>query len=1083
MVTWNYTLNDAAAQYLAAGQQKMEEFLVKILDDDGKFVEQKVTITITGTNDAPVIGAGDAAGDVEEFVVPVGDLTGSGSIEFTDVDVTDENTVTSAVLKSVNGGTLPADLALAKGDLTAAVSGDTTSSTSGSIDWDFAVAAADVDFLAKDQTLTQVYTITISDGNGGSDTQDVTITITGTNDAPVISAVNVAGDVTEKAEPVEGGTLSGTGSMTFNDVDLTDDHTVSVSATVKDGLGNTIATPLGSLSVDPTSKTDVGSAGATVNWTYEVNDAALDFLAKDQTLTQVYTITISDGNGGSDTQDMTITITGTNDAPQIVGASTTATGSVTELPNNDPNENTTTHTAVGTIAFADVDLIDTHSVDVVSVKDGVGNTVVSPLGSLVLAMNQAANTVDWTFSVSDAALDSLSAGQVLTQVYELTVSDGNGGSVTQNVTVTITGTADLPALFTEGNDGSLVNPINFNTIAAGTFDPTTYYNALGGADVVFLPDNSTEATEAGYNAANTFFGGAGNDLISGGTLNDVIDGGDENDTIIGGAGNDSIIGGAGNDLLSGGIGTDTIIGGGGADTVEMLVTANDVDRISVSSGYLELFGAAGGTGVVVVNLAAADQVVSIGGAAESLLQEGFHSLNALASSPGTSVNVTGTSGLNFITGSGGNDTINGGGGGDLLRGDLGDDAIVYDPMAEIDGGLGGNDTLLLNQSATINLSLADANPLADQDVGAFAYVYNFEHVNASGSSGAVNLTGSLLANILIGGSGNDTISGGVGVDTLTGGTGNDTLAGGADNDTYRFALLDGVDTVSDSGGGQDSIEILSSGAALSTLNFERLDADGDTITDDLRILYNGQQISIVNHYGSDVESITFVGGGSYLGYSLGIGSYNLSDDSSSTLTGVGSDDVIASASAGEILDGGGGIGDDLLFGNGGIDNVIGNGGNDLLVGGAGADNLSGGSDNDILVWDSVDTLVDGGANFDTLVVSGNVSGFTDAQVENIERIDLTDYGSDVTSETLALNAQDVLDVEASGNLLYVMGNQSGSVDTVDVTSLSLAGGATVIDSVSKSTTTVLEGISYSLYTGSVSGTTVGVYIEQGLNVI
>ena len=43
---------------------------------------------------------------------------------------------------------------------------------------------SDLDFLAAGETVTLVFTITVDDGNGGTDTQDVTILVTGSNDAP-----------------------------------------------------------------------------------------------------------------------------------------------------------------------------------------------------------------------------------------------------------------------------------------------------------------------------------------------------------------------------------------------------------------------------------------------------------------------------------------------------------------------------------------------------------------------------------------------------------------------------------------------------------------------------------------------------------------------------------------------------------------------------------------------------------------------------------------------------------------------------------------------------------------------------------
>ena len=63
-----------------------------------------------------------------------------------------------------------------------------------------------------------------------------------------------------------------------------------------------------------------GDGEGVVNWTFSVNDAAIDFLAEGQKLTQTYTITVNDGHGGTATQDVTITLTGTNDAPVVVNA-------------------------------------------------------------------------------------------------------------------------------------------------------------------------------------------------------------------------------------------------------------------------------------------------------------------------------------------------------------------------------------------------------------------------------------------------------------------------------------------------------------------------------------------------------------------------------------------------------------------------------------------------------------------------------------------------------------------------------------------------------------------------------------------
>jgi VCBS repeat-containing protein len=128
----------------------------------------------------------------------------------------------------------------------------------------------------------------------------------------------------------------------------------------------------------------------------------------------------------------------------------TLTGSATEIADNAAGENATTHTATGSIAFADVDLADSHAASVAPNAAGY-------LGTLTLgAVNQGANTVGWTFSVADSELDFLDDLAVLTQSYTVTLDDGNGGTVTQTITITLNGTADAPVVTSGVQAGGVV---------------------------------------------------------------------------------------------------------------------------------------------------------------------------------------------------------------------------------------------------------------------------------------------------------------------------------------------------------------------------------------------------------------------------------------------------------------------------------------------------------------------------------------------------------------------------------------------------------------------------------------------------
>jgi Ca2+-binding RTX toxin-like protein len=78
----------------------------------------------------------------------------------------------------------------------------------------------------------------------------------------------------------------------------------------------------------------------------------------------------------------------------------------------------------------------------------------------------------------------------------------------------------------------------------------------------------------------------------------------------------------------------------------------------------------------------------------------------------------------------------------------------------------------------------------------------------NGSEGDDVLTGLRANDILNGGDGNDILYGGKGFDTLNGGLGNDNLVGGGGNDVFVLGAGLGVDTFSDFGNGQDTIQLI-----------------------------------------------------------------------------------------------------------------------------------------------------------------------------------------------------------------------------------------------------------------------------------
>lgn len=69
--TWNYEIDNAALKYLKAGQTAVETFDVGIVDSTGKSATQRVGVTITGINDAPISSNDSGYGVNEDGVLSV----------------------------------------------------------------------------------------------------------------------------------------------------------------------------------------------------------------------------------------------------------------------------------------------------------------------------------------------------------------------------------------------------------------------------------------------------------------------------------------------------------------------------------------------------------------------------------------------------------------------------------------------------------------------------------------------------------------------------------------------------------------------------------------------------------------------------------------------------------------------------------------------------------------------------------------------------------------------------------------------------------------------------------------------------
>ncbi|WP_460885333.1 VCBS domain-containing protein, partial [Ramlibacter solisilvae] len=278
VVTWSYNLpnSNTAVQSLAAGQQVTETFNVTITDNGGLSVTQLVTITITGTNDVPVIG-GVSTGDVTEdaAVDGLGNLNASGALTITDAD----QGGSSFIAQASTAGTY--------GTFTLAANGAWTYVASN--------AQAAIQQVGAGQAITDSFVAQAADGTA----KTVTVTIHGVDDAPQAFP--------DTASATEDGPAA-TGNVLTNDFDDTGD-TKTVTALTGGSVGVAKAGTYGSLTLN-----------ADGSFSYVADNA--NALALEQTATDSFTYTMQDGGGVPSTSTLTVTITGANDTPVASGTYT-----------------------------------------------------------------------------------------------------------------------------------------------------------------------------------------------------------------------------------------------------------------------------------------------------------------------------------------------------------------------------------------------------------------------------------------------------------------------------------------------------------------------------------------------------------------------------------------------------------------------------------------------------------------------------------------------------------------------------------------------------------------------------------------
>ncbi len=531
---WSSGATTAAATGLTAGS-----YTVTVTDANGCTDTETTTITqpatavtaIIGTpNNVSCNGASDgsatASGTGGTGTITFAWSTGATSASVTGLSAgtytvtatdanscTDTETVTitqpSALIASIVADSNVSCNGASDGGATASATGGTTAYTYA---WSNGATTSSITGI-----IAGTYTVTITDANGCTDSESVTITepsaMTASIGTPTNASCNGASDGSATAS-VSGGTATftyawsnggtsatnsglaaGTYTVTVTDANGCSD-TESVTITEPTAVVASIGTPTNvSCNGGSDGSATASASGGTTAYTYAWSSGATTAAATGLTAGS-YTVTVTDANGCTDTETTTITqpatavtaIIGTPNNVSCNGASdgsatasgTGGTGTITFAWSTGATSASVTGLSAGTYTVTATDAnscTDTETVTITQPSALIASIVADSNVSCNGASDGGATasatggTTTYTYSWSNAATTASITG-VIAGTYSVTITDANG--CTDSASVTITEPASVIASAVLDNNASCNGASDGGATASATGGTTAY---------------------------------------------------------------------------------------------------------------------------------------------------------------------------------------------------------------------------------------------------------------------------------------------------------------------------------------------------------------------------------------------------------------------------------------------------------------------------------------------------------------------------------------------------------------------------------------------------------------------------------
>ena len=422
------TIDNSASQ---GGPASDGVYSIDVTANDGN--GGTVTTTFSWTVANPALTAHDNTGSISED----GASTETGNVILDDdgLGVDNDPDGDTITVESFEGSTSNVGVAVS------GLYGDIILDSNGNYTYTIDNANPLVDALDNGESLTEVFSYTATDSEGSSSSATLSITINGTNDAPI-----AGGTIPPQADMDDDAITTLDITSYFSDPD---GDAMTYTAT---GLPGGLTLDLSTGEITGTIDNNASVGGPLSDGVYTVEITATDDNLATVTSTFIWTV----GNPAPTATDNT----------GIVTEDGTLTDSGNVIADND---------GFGSDSDPDGDALNVSAIEGSVLNVGV--TVAGSYGDIVVNSD---GTYTYTLDNANLAVEALSDTDSLTESFSYTVSDGEGGTDSATLTITINGSNDTPVV------GGTIPPqsdVDSNTISS--LDASTFFSDPEGQTLTF----------------------------------------------------------------------------------------------------------------------------------------------------------------------------------------------------------------------------------------------------------------------------------------------------------------------------------------------------------------------------------------------------------------------------------------------------------------------------------------------------------------------------------------------------------------------------------------------------------------------